>query len=134
MSDPQVIVDALNAAGLDLCHSYYNDGAQYDIYGILGATATLQFFPHHSVVPVTGENGDALSCVAPNQPNTGAVEIDVYPSAANASFALRQVGHIWLDAWLYGNVAVLVDQNTPGSIAQEISAVLDHMPNATRVP
>ena len=132
--DPQVVVDALNAAGLGLCHSYYNDGAQYNIYGILGATATWQFFPHHSAVPVQGENGFALSCVTSNQPNTGVVEIDVYPSAANASAALRQVGHIWLDAWLWGNVAVLVEEDTPSSIAQEISVVLDHVPNATQVP
>ena len=43
--DPQVIVDALDAAGLALCHADYSDGAQYNIYGILGASATWRFFP-----------------------------------------------------------------------------------------
>jgi hypothetical protein len=135
--DPRVIVDALDAAGLALCHADYSDGAQYDIFGILGATATWRFFPHHSAVPVpaaTTANGPALSCVTPNQPNTGVIEVDVYPSAVDASAVLRQVGHIWLDAWLYGNVAVLIDQTTPGPIAQEVREVLDRLPGTTQFP
>ncbi len=132
--DPQVIVDALDAAGLALCHADYSDGAQYNIYGILGASGTWRFFPHHSAVPVPTANGDALSCVTANQPSTGAVEIDVYPSAAEASAALRQVGRIWLDAWLYGNVAILVDQTTPLPVAQEVWQVLDHLPGTTEFP
>lgn len=132
-SDPQIIVDALDAAGLALCHSDYSDFAQYNIYGILGAYATRRFFPHHLAVPVPTTNGEALSCVTPNQPNTGAIEIDVYPSAVDASAALRQVGRIWLDAWLYGNVSILVDQTTPGPVAQEVSGVLDHLPGTTHI-
>jgi hypothetical protein len=72
--------------------------------------------------------------VTANQPNTGAVEIDVYPSAADASAALRQVGRIWLDAWLYGNVAILDDQTTPPPVAQQVREVLDHLPGTTRFP
>jgi hypothetical protein len=130
--DPQVIVDALDAAGMALCHADYSDGAQYNIYGILGASGTWRFFPHHSAAPVPTNNGEVLSCVTANQPNTGAVEIDVYPSAADASAALRQVGHIWLDAWLYGNVAILVDQTTPPPVAQQVHEVLDHLPGTTQ--
>ena len=37
--DPQVIVDALDAAGLALCHADYSDSLS-NIYGILGASAT----------------------------------------------------------------------------------------------
>ena len=135
--DPQVIVDALDAAGLALCHSDYSDGAQYDVYGILGASATWRFFPHHLAVEVptaTAANGSALSCLTPNQPNTGVIEVDVYPSAVDASVALRQVGQIWLDAWLYGNVAVLIDQTTPGPIAQVVSEVIDQLPGTTQFP
>jgi hypothetical protein len=100
--DPRVIVDTLNAAGLALCHSVPSDGV------------------------------DALSCVATNQPNTGVIEVDVYPSATDASAALRQVGQIWLDAWLYGNIAILVDQTTPLPIAQEVSGILGHLPGTTQ--
>ena len=135
--DAQVIIDALNAAGLALCHSDYSDGAQYDIYGILGASATWRFFPHHSAVPVPATariDGPALSCVTQNQPNTGVIEVDIYPSAADASATVRQVGHVWLDAWLYGNVAILVDQTTPGPVAQQVSEVLDHLPGTTQIP
>jgi hypothetical protein len=132
--DPQVIVNALDAADLALCHSDYSDAAQYDVYGILGATATWRFFPHHTAVPVPSVNGNVLSCVTPHQPNTGAIEIDVYPSALNASAVLRQVGQIWLYAWLYGNVAVIVDQTTPFPVAQVVREVLDHLPGTTRFP
>jgi hypothetical protein len=132
--DPQVIIDALNAAGLALCHADYSDFAQYNIYGILGASATWRFFPHHAAVPVSTANGDVLSCVTASQPNTGVIEIDVYPSASNASAALRQVGRVWLDAWLYGNVAILVDQTTPGPVAQEVSEVLHHLPGTSQIP
>jgi hypothetical protein len=135
--DPQVIVDALDAAGLALCHSNFSDGAQYNVFGILGASATWRFFPHHVAVPVpaaTAANAPALSCVTPNQPNTGVIEVDVYPSAVDASAALRQVGQIWLDAWLYGNVAILVDQTTPFPVAQEVRGVLDHLPGSTQFP
>ena len=124
--DPQVIVDALDAAGLALCHADYSDGAQYDIYGILGASATWRFFPHHFAVPVP--NGPDMSCVTPNQPNTGVIEIDVYPSAINAQRALRYVERFWLAAWLYGNVAILIDQTTPLPLAQEEREVLDQIP------
>jgi hypothetical protein len=130
--DPRVIVNALNAAGLALCHSDYSDGAQYDVFGILGATATWRFFPHHIALPVPADGTDALSCVAANQPNTGVIEVDVYPSATDASAALRQVGQIWLGAWLYGNVAILVDQTTPLPIAQEVSGILGHLPGMTQ--
>jgi hypothetical protein len=130
--DPRVIVDTLNAAGLALCHSAYSDGAPYDVFGILGATATWRFFPHHTAVPVPSDGVDALSCVATNQPNTGVIEVDVYPSATDASAALRQVGQIWLDAWLYGNIAILVDQTTPLPIAQEVSGILGHLPGTTQ--
>jgi hypothetical protein len=132
--DPRVIVDALDATGLALCHADYSDGAQYNIYGILGASGTWRFFPHHAAVPVPTDTGDALSCVTANQPNTGTIEIDVYPSAADASAALRQVGQIWLDSWLYGNVAILVDQTTPFPVAQEVWQVLDHLPGTTEFP
>jgi hypothetical protein len=135
--NPQIIVDALNAAGLALCHSDYSDGAQYDIYGLLGATATWRFFPHHSAVPVPAIawiNGPAVSCMTPSQPNTGVIEIDLYPSASVASAALRQVRHLWLDAWLYGNVAILVDETTPGPIAHEVSGVLDHLLGVSQIP
>lgn len=132
--DPGVVVDSLNAAGLALCHSDYSDGAQYDVYGILGATATWRFFPHHNAVLVPSDDGNALSCVAPNQPATGVIEIDVYPSAVDAAAALRQVGQIWLYAWLYGNVAILVDQTTPLPVAQVVFEVLDHLPGTTRFP
>jgi hypothetical protein len=130
--DPRIIVDALNAAGLALCHSDYSDFAQYDVFGILGATATWRFFPHHIALPVPADGTDALSCVAANQPNTGVIEVDVYPSATDASAALRQVGQIWLGAWLYGNVAILVDQTTPLPIAQEVSGILGHLPGMTQ--
>jgi hypothetical protein len=130
--DPQVIVDALDAAGLALCHSDYSDAAQYNIYGILGADANWRFFPHHTAVPIRSENASALSCNTTNQPNTGAIEIDVYPSALDASVALRQVGKIWLASWLYGNVAVVVDQTTPLPLAQQEGQVLDHLPGAER--
>ena len=130
--DPRVIVDALNAAGLALCHSDYSDDAQYDIFGILGATATWRFFPHHTAAPVPADGTDAVSCVAANQPNTGVIEVDVYPSATDASAALRQVGQIWLDAWLYGNIAILVDQTTPQPIAQQVSGILGHLPGTTQ--
>jgi hypothetical protein len=130
--DPRVIVDALNAADLALCHSDYSDGAQYNIYGILGASATWRFFPHHTAVTVSSQNGDILSCVSPSQPDTGVIEIDVYPSAVDASAALHQVGPIWLHAWLYGNVAIHIDQSTPPSVAQVASDVLDHLPGSTR--
>jgi hypothetical protein len=129
--DPRVIVDALNAAGLALCHSDYNDGAQYDVFGILGATATWRFFPHHTAVPVRADGRDALSCVAGNQPNSGVIEVDVYPSATDASAALGQVSHIWLDAWLDGNIAILVDQTTPPPIAEEVSGILGRVPGTT---
>jgi hypothetical protein len=129
-----VLVDALNAAGLELCHSDYNDGAQYNFFGILGASSTWRFFPHNSAVPVIAQNGEALTCLTPNQPNTGVVEIDVYASSGDASAALRQVGHIWLNAWLYGNIAILVDQTTPGPVAQEMSEVLDHLAGTTQIP
>jgi hypothetical protein len=119
---------------LALCHSDYSDGAQYDVYGILGATATWRFFPHHNAVLVPSDDGNALSCVAPNQPATGVIEIDVYPSAVDAAAALRQVGQIWLYAWLYGNVAILVDQTTPLPVAQVVFEVLDHLPGTTRFP
>ena len=132
--NPRVIVDALDAAGLALCHAHYSDGAQYNIYGIFGASATWRFFPHHSAVPAPTDNGEALSCVTTNQPNTGAVEIDVYTSAADAAAALRQVGHIWLDAWLYGNVAILVDMTTPRPVAQQVREVLDHLAGTTQFP
>jgi hypothetical protein len=132
--DPRVIVDALDAAGLALCHADYSDGVQFNIYGILGASPTWRFFPHHSAVPVPTNNGEALSCLTANQPNTGAVEIDVYPSAADASAALRQVGQIWLEAWLYSNVAILDDQTTPPPVAQQVREVLDHLPGTTRFP
>jgi hypothetical protein len=132
--DPQVIVDALDAADLGLCHSDYSDGAPYDIYGILGASPTWRFFPHHTAVPVPSENGDVLSCVTPNQPNTGVIEIDVYPSAVEASAALRQVGRIWLYAWLDGNVAILVDQTTPPAVAEVVREALDHLPGTTPFP
>ena len=132
--DPQVIVDALDTAGLALCHADYSDGAQYNIYGIFGASGTWRFFPKHSAVLVPTDNGEALSCVTANQPNTGVIEIDVYPSVADASGSLRQVGRIWLDAWLYGNVAIHVDQTTPGPVAQEVRGVLDHLPGTTQIP
>jgi hypothetical protein len=130
--DPRVIVDTLNAFGLALCHSDYSDFAQYDVFGILGATATWRFFPHHTAVPVPAAGTDAMSCVAANQPNTGVVEVDVYPSATDAAAALRQVGQIWLDAWLYGNIAILVDQTTPLPIAQEVSGILGRLPGTTQ--
>ena len=79
-------------------------------------------------------NGDVLSCVTANQPNTGVIEIDVYPSAADASAALRQVGKIWLDAWQYGNVAILDDQTTPPLVAQQVREVLDHLQGTTQFP
>jgi hypothetical protein len=132
--DPQVIIDALNAAGLALCHADYSDFAQYNIYGILGASATWRFFPHHSAVPVPADNGEPLSCVTANQPNTGVIEIDIYPSAAEATAALRQAGQIWLDCWLYGNVAILDDQTTPPPVAQQVREVLDHLPGTTQFP
>jgi hypothetical protein len=80
---------------------------------------------------VPGDTTNALTCVSTNQPNTGDIEIDVYPSAGNASAALRQVGRIWLDAWLYGNVAILVDQTTPLHVAHVAHEVLDHIPGTT---
>jgi hypothetical protein len=129
--DPRVIVDALNAAGLALCHSDDSDAARYDVFGILGATATWRFFPHHTAVPVRAAGADALSCVAGNQPNSGVIEVDVYPSATDASAALRQVGQIWLDAWLDGNIAILVDQTTPLPIALEVRGILGHVPGTT---
>jgi hypothetical protein len=132
--NPQVIVDALDTAGLALCHSDYSDFAQYNIYGVLGALATWRYFPHHSAVPVPAGNTVALSCVTANQPNTGVIEIDTYPSAADASAALRQGGKIWLNAWLDGNVAIHVDQTTPGPVAQEVRGVLDHLPGTSQVP
>lgn len=135
--NPQTIVDSLNAAGLALCHSDYSDGAQYDIFSFLGATATWRFFPHHSAVPVPAIawiNGPAVSCLTPSQPNTGVIEIDLYPSATVASAALRQVRHLWVDAWLYGNVAILVDETTPGPVAHEVSGVLDHLPGTSQIP
>jgi hypothetical protein len=128
--DPDVIVNALNAAGLELCHNDLSDFAQYDVYRILGASATWRFFPHHVAVPVP--NASALGCVSTNQPNTGVIEIDVYPSAGDAFATLRRVGQIWLDAWLYGNVAILVDQTTPLRVAQEVRKVLDHLPGTTQ--
>jgi hypothetical protein len=132
--DPQVIVDALDAAGLALCHADYSDSAQYNIYGILGASPTWRLFPHHSAAPVPTNSGEALSCISANQPNTGAIEIDVFPSATDASAALRQVGQIWLEAWLYGNIAVLDDQNTAPAAAQQVREVLDHLPGTMSFP
>jgi hypothetical protein len=132
--DPQLIVDELEAAGLALCHSDYSDAAQYNIFGFFGADATWRFFPHHSAVPVHVGNTDVLSCATADQPNTGVIEIDVYPSAVDASAALHQVGHIWLDGWLYGNVDVLVDQTTPPSVDQEVRDVLDQLPGTTQLP
>ena len=132
--DPQVIVDALDAAGLALCHSYLSDGAEYNIYGILGASATWRFFPHHTAERVPSVNGDDLSCVTPNQSNTGVIEIDVYPHGADASAALRQAGRLWLYAWLDGNVAIHVDQSTPPPVADVAREVLEHLPGTTRVP
>jgi hypothetical protein len=132
--DPQVIVDELDAAGLALCHSDYSDGAQYNIYGILGATATWRFFPHHTAVAMASDNGEALSCVSPNQPNTGVIEIDVYLSRHDARAALRQVGQLWLYAWLYGNVAIHIDQSTPTSVTQAARDVLDHLAGTTEFP
>jgi hypothetical protein len=127
---PQVIVDALDAAGLALCHSEYNDLAESNIYGILGAYATLRFFPHHSAVPTHLDPTE--SCTVANQPKTGVIEIDVYPSPAVASAVLREVGKVWWASWLYGNVAVVVDQTTPLPFAQQEAQVLDHLPGASR--
>ena len=67
-----------------------------------------------------------------NQPNTGAIEIDAYQSAAEACTALSEVGQGWLARWLYGNVAVVVDQTTPLQLAQQVSQVLDHLPGVFR--
>ena len=131
--DPQVIINALDAAGLALCHSDYNDLAGYNVYGILGAYSTRRFFPHHSALPIHSGNTDALSCITANQPDTGAIEMDVYPSPAVASAALRKVGHIWLASWLYGNVAVVVEQRMPLPLAQQVGEVLDHLSGAARL-
>jgi hypothetical protein len=128
--NPQVIVDALDAAGLALCDSKYNDLAESNIYGILGAYTTLRFFPHHSAVPTQSEPTEG--CATANQPKTGAIEIDVYPSPAVTSAALREVGKVWWASWLYGNVAVVVDQTTPPWFAQQEAQVLDHLPGASR--
>jgi hypothetical protein len=128
--DPAVIVDGLDAVGLALCHSDYSDLAEYNIYGLFGAVSTQRFFPHHVAVPIHLGHVDALSCVTPNQPDTGAIEIDVYPSPAVASEALRQVGQVWLASWLYGNVAVLVDKQVPIDQSQRVRDVLDHLPGA----
>jgi hypothetical protein len=117
---------------LALCHSKYNDLAESNIYGILGAYATLRFFPHDSAVLVRWDPADAQSCTTAKQPNTGAVEIDVYPSPAVSSAALREVGRVWRASWLYGNVAVVVDQTTPLPFAQQEAQVLDHLPGASR--
>jgi hypothetical protein len=131
--DPEVIVQALDAAGLALCHSDYSDAAEYDIYGLLGAYSTRRYFPHHSAVPIRTDGTAALSCVSASQPNTGAVELDVYPSPSEASAALRRVGQVWLAAWLYGNVALVLDQTTTRPVEQQVSQVLDHLPGAFRV-
>ena len=128
--DPAVIVHALDAAGLALCHSDYSDFAQYNVYGLLGAVSTQRYFPHHAVVPIHSGNAEALSCITPNQPDTGAIEIDVYPTPSVASEALRQVGQVWLTGWLYGNVAVLVDKTVPAPQSQQVGDVLDHLPGA----
>jgi hypothetical protein len=122
-------VDALDAAGLGLCHSDYSDLPQYDIYGILGALSTKRYFPHHSAVPIHTDNTDAVSCVTPSQPGSGTVEIDAYPSHDVAAAVLRQVGQVWLGTWLYGNIAIVVDQAPPPE-AQEVRQVLEHLPGA----
>jgi hypothetical protein len=131
--DPEVIVNALDAAGLALCHSDYSDAAEYDIYGLLGAYSTRRYFPHHSAVPIRADGTGGLSCVSPSQPNTGAIELDVYPSPSEASAALQRVGQVWLAAWLYGNVALVLDQTTPPPVEQQVSQVLDHVPGAFRL-
>jgi hypothetical protein len=128
--DPAVIVNALNAVGLALCHSYYSDLAEYDIYRLLGAVSTQRYFPHHAAVLIHSGNVEALSCITPNQPDTGAIEIDVYPTPAVAAEALHQVGQVWLTGWLYGNVAVLVDKAVPLLQSQQVGDILDHLPGA----
>ena len=128
--DPVAIVDALDAAGLALCHTDYSDLAQYNIYGLFGAVSTQRYFPHHAALPIHSGNVESLSCVTPNQPDSGAIEIDVYPTPSRASEALRQVGQIWLAGWLYGNVAVLVDRAMPTPQSQQVGDVLDRLPGA----
>ena len=128
--DPAAIVDALDAAGLALCHTDYSDLAQYNIYGLFGAVSTQRYFPHHAALPIHSGNVESLSCVTPNQPDSGAIEIDVYPTPSRASEALRQVGQIWLAGWLYGNVAVLVDRAMPTPQSQQVGDVLERLPGA----
>jgi hypothetical protein len=125
-----VIVHALDAAGLALCHTDYSDLAQYNIYGLLGAVSTQRYFPHHAALPIHSGNVEALSCITPNQQDTGAIEIDVYPTPSVASEALRQAGQVWLTGWLYGNVAVLVDKTVPPPQSQQVGDVLDHLQGA----
>ena len=128
--NPTAIVDSLDAVGLALCHSDHSDLAEYNIYRLLGAVSTQRYFPHHTAMTIHSDNGEALSCVTPNQPDTGAIEIDVYPTPSVASEALRQVGQVWLTGWLYGNVAVLVDKTMPLPQSQLVGEVLDHLSGA----
>jgi hypothetical protein len=128
--DPAAIVASLDAVGLALCHSDYSDLAEYNIYGLFGAVSTQRYFPHHMAMIIHSGNVEALSCVTPSQPDTGAIEIDVYPTPADASAAVRRVGQIWQTGWLYGNVAVLVDKTVPPPQSQQVGDVLDHLSGA----
>ncbi len=131
--DPEVVLHALDAVGLALCHSDYSDLAEYNIYRLFGAVSTKRYFPHRAAVPIHSVNAEAVSCITPNQPDTGAIEIDVYPTPTAASGALRRVGQVWLTGWLYGNIAVLVDKTVPLLQSQQVGDVLDHLPGAIPV-
>jgi hypothetical protein len=124
-------LDALNAAGLALCHTDDDNGAGSNIFG---AYATNSHYPHHKPVPYQSGNTPKVSCNTTNQPNTGTIEIDQYHSGATASSALQQFGEngTWLIGWHYGNVTVEVTQSTPPAVSQQIAQVVDHLPGSLR--
>ena len=65
--DPQTVVDALDAAGLALCHSTDDDGHG----NLYGAYANKYYFPHHMAENIQVGNTPETSCDTTDQPNTG---------------------------------------------------------------
>ena len=128
--DPQTVVDALDAAGLALCHSTDDDGHG----NLYGAYANKYYFPHHMAENIQVGNTPETSCDTTDQPNTGQIEIDQYHSVAVASNSLQAASRnsSSLIGWQYGNVTIEVTQTTPPDISQQIAQVLDHLPGVQR--
>ena len=109
--DPRAVVNALNAAGLDM---------RVDRTQWVDSYTSVRLFPHHIGSPDAWTYGDMI--------------VAAYGTSAHAAQRLHedQVSDQFLAGWLCGSVTITIGQSTPRAVAQQEAQVVQHLPGCVR--